>query len=204
MDNPDPWWEQNNYYRDASRNLMRVANIQVILILLLIFGFFFYAKSTPNPDRYFAESIQGQRVQMLGFSRPIEDKTALSNWVARAATQIMTFGFNDIDQRFSVSKHNFTAKGWDDFYKAMVDSKIVYTIFKSQQLITSVPVEPPLMIQEGLINGKYSWVFDVQMLITFRSGSAKQITRRSVRVVVDQVPTRDNPSGVGISEWYMY
>jgi intracellular multiplication protein IcmL len=197
-------WAENNYYRDGFRNMLWIANIQAVIVLVLVIFFAFYVKTAKNEDRFFAEAHDGGEMQMEGLELPNMGKTALSNWVAQAATQIMTFGFNDIDQQFAVSQRNFTAQGWESFYKAMAASKLIENVISAQQIVTSVPESMPILTQEGLIKGKYSWVFDMQMLITFRSGGVKQVNTKRVRVVVERVPTSDNPEGIGIGEWYIY
>lgn len=204
MDNPELISEKNAHDRDSFRRLVRIVNIQAAIILCLSFGLLFYMKTWVNKDRYFAEASGKQLMQIRALPLPNMGKNALSNWVSQAVTQIMTFGFNDIDEKFSVSRYNFTSAGWDSFYKAMVASKIVDSIMTAQQLITTIPMSPPVLIQEGLIKGRYSWVFEMPILITFRSGSAQKVNRKNVRVVIEPVPTGDNPNGVGISEWYLY
>jgi hypothetical protein len=161
-------------------------------------------KTAKNHDRFFAETVEGRQMQVAGLALPNMGKVALTNWVSQATTQIMTFGFNDIDQRFDLSRRNFSEDGWKSFQTAMLDSGLVDSVIKLQQIITAVPQAPPTIIKEGLIRGKYRWVFEMPMLITFRSGGAKQASVKNVRVVLEQVPTRDNPNGIGIGEWYIY
>jgi hypothetical protein len=197
-------WEKNIYYRDGFRNVLWIANIQIVLILLLVLSFSFYVKTAKKHDGFFAETIEGRQMQMEGLDLPNMGKIALTNWVEQAATQIMTFGFNDIDQRFALSRLNFSEEGWQSFHKAMSESGLIDSVVKTQQIVTAVPQSPPVIIQEGLIRGKYRWVFEMQMLVTFRSGGVKQASTKTVRVVLEQVPTRDNPNGIGIGEWYIY
>ena len=197
-------WARNNYYRDGFRILVRVVNIQAIIILAMTAFFYFYVKTAKNEDQFFAEALEGKKMQMVGLDLPNMGKTAVENWVSQAVTQIMTFGFNDIDERFAFSRENFTPDGWTHFQKAMAGSSLITNVIKSQQIITTVLKAPPVLLQEGIINGKYSWVFELQILMTFRAGSVQQASAKTVRAVVEQVPTSANPNAVGIGEWYIY
>jgi hypothetical protein len=85
----------------------------------------------------------------------------------------------------------------------MVKSKLIDSMIKAQQIVSAIPKAVPVLSREGLINGKYSWAFDMPVIITFRAGSVKRSMTKTVHLVVEQVSTRDNPSGVGIGEWYM-
>jgi len=200
----DQAWLQNNYYRDAFLGIMRIANIQAVLILALTLSISVYIHTDKRRDRFFAEAQENRRMQMTGLDFPNMGKVALANWVVQAATQIMTFGFNDINQRLALSQTNFTPNGWESFYKAMVQSELVKNVIAAQQLVTAIPMSPPVLIQQGIIKGKYSWVYEMQMMVTFRSGGVQRAGARTVRMVIEAVSTRDNPTGVGISEWYIY
>ena len=199
---PDPG--KNDYYRDASGTMMRIVNIEAVIILGLTFALAFFLGTRQNQDRYIAETGDGKGMQMVALSLPNMGRLALSDWVAEAVSQIMTFGFNDLDARFVESRKDFTEEGWGAFRRGMVASKIIDDMMEAQQIVTSVPASPPILKQEGLINGRYSWVFDVPLLVTFRAGGIKVSRPRIVHMVVKRIPTEESPDGVGISEWDIY
>lgn len=192
------------YYRDGSRALMRIVNVQAVVILALALGLAFYLGTQRSRDRFFAQMDDGKVLQMAALSSPNMGRDAISNWAASAAGQVMTFGFNDIDERFAESKNNFTQKGWDTFRKAVMNSKFVEEMMSKQQILTTVPENVPVLKKEGFVNGTYSWTFDIPLLITFRAGSVKSTRSKSVQMVIEKVSTRESPAGVGISEWYIY
>ena len=106
--------------------------------------------------------------------------------------------------RKKISKQKFTPKGWESFRDAMIKSGLVKNVLDSQQVVTSAPIGIPVLSQEGIIKGVYSWVFSTKILITFRAGSAKRNSTKRVLVTLQEMPTEENPYGVGISEFYIY
>ncbi len=196
--------QKADYYRDGFRNMQRIAAVETVVILAMIFFLAFTVITKKDNDRYFAETLEGRKMQMGALSLPNMGNIAITNWVGRAASQIMTFGFNDIDERFALSRSNFTKYGWDSFYKAMIDSKFVEEVLKAQQVITAVPKGVPSLTSEGLVQGKYTWRFNVPLMVTSRAGTAKTSRTKTVSVAVEKVPTQENPNAVGISEWYIY
>ena len=116
----------------------------------------------------------------------------------------MTFGFNDVDERFALSRRNFTKSGWETFRNAVVASGLIDDMVAAQQIVTSVPDSPPVLTQEGLIDGEYTWIYDMPLLMTFRAGGVKVARSKKVRIVVQKVPTSESPNAVGINEWYIY
>lgn len=196
--------DKNIYYRDGFRNLMRIVNVQAGLILLLVLFLAFHIMSAENQDRFFAQTAEGRTMKMSGLYFPNMGRMARMAWVSQAATQVMTFGFNDIDKKFQESRRRFTPEGWESFRKAVIKSGLVDSVIASQQIVSAIPQELPVLSQEGLINGKYSWVFDMRLLITFRAGGVQRTLPKRLRMVVERVPTYDHPEGIGIGEWYMY
>ncbi|MBU6475820.1 MAG: DotI/IcmL family type IV secretion protein [Alphaproteobacteria bacterium] len=183
--------------------MMRVVALETLVMLGLTAILAFIIITGHSHDRYFAETGNGKSMQMLSLPYPNMGRAAVSDWVAGAISQVMTFGFNDVDQRFAASRHLFTAAGWKSFNTALSNSSFVSDVMKTQQIVTSVPESVPILRQEGLIDGAYSWVFDMPLLVTFRAGANIKRIVANVRVVVHRVSPQDNPRALGISSWYI-
>ena len=196
---PDP--KKNDYYRIGFHIMMRIVNIQAVIIFVLSIALTVYLATRQNQDRYFAETGDSKIMRLVALPLPNMGRVALSDWVAKSVSEIMTFGFNDVNERFAQSRHDFTSDGWITFSKAVTSSTLIDDMMQLQQIVTSVPESPPILKQEGLINGRYSWVFDIPLLVTFRAGGAKQSRSKMVHITVERVPTSESPSGVGISQW---
>ena len=195
--------EGHHDYRAGFCNLMRVVTLQTIVIFVLTAFLLFYVNTHPQRDILSAETTGGKRIPLVSLPFPNMGKVALENWVSQAAVQVMTFGFNDINDRFAESSRYFTPKGWESFSTALVASHIVEDVLTSQQLITAAPRDLPVLLREGLVNDKYTWTFEVKMLLTIRSGGVERNEFKKARIVVEKLPTSENPSGVGIASWFM-
>ncbi|MFH1157379.1 MAG: DotI/IcmL/TraM family protein [Pseudomonadota bacterium] len=196
--------KRNSYYRDGYRNMIWIANIQVVFILVLSGLLMFYVSTKDRVDRHFAESVEGRSTELSALKSPNMEKTTVTNWAVQSAAQIMTFGFNDVEERFTSSLPLFTPQGWASFKKALVGAGLLDDMYKKQLIFTSVPSKTPVLLKEGLVVDKYQWEFDISLLITYRAGGKSGTIQKTVNVVVEKVPTRSNPAGVGISEWYIY
>jgi intracellular multiplication protein IcmL len=192
---------RNEFYRDGYRNLLRLALIQVIVIVGLL-GAMFYVISVHQPEnRYFATTEDGRLIPMLGLHEPNLSTPALMSWVAQATTEVMTFGFNDYRRRLQESSHNFTKTGWESFTKAMQNARIIEMVEANQQVITAAPQGAPILQSEGLINGRYQWMIQIPLILTYQSGAKTKSDALLVTVVVVRVPRLENASGVGIEQW---
>jgi len=196
-----PYRGKNDYYRDGAHTLMFIINFQAVIMVLLAITLSIYLCTRQSHDRFFAEIADNKVMQMQSYDLPNMSKVTLGKWIATAASEIMTFGFNDADVRFAQSKNNFTPAGWESFRKAVILSKLAEEIAATQQIATAVPLSPPTLKGPYLINGTGSWVADVPLLITFRAGGDIRPIVKTVHMVIERVPTWENPTGVGISEW---
>lgn len=192
---------RNEFYRDGYRLALRVAVIQVFIILGLIAAMFYVVKVHQPENRYFATTEDGRLIPMVSLMQPNLSTPALMSWVAQSATETMTFGFNDYRRRLQESSRNFTAKGWESFTRALQTARIIESIEANSQVITAAPRGAPVLQSEGLVGGRYQWIVQIPMVLTFQSGSKKRSPRWMVTLVVVRVPRLESPNGIGIAQW---
>mgnify|MGYP003669856646 CR=1 FL=1 len=192
---------RNEFYRDGYRSLLKVALIQAIVILALVGAMYYVIKVNQVQNMYFATTEDGRLIPMVPLSQPNLSTPALMSWVAQATTEVMTFGFNDYRRRLQESSRNFTKRGWESFTQALQRSRIIEMVEVHQQIVTTAPKGAPVLQSEGLVAGRYQWVVEIPLILTYRSGSKTQNTGLIVTVVIVRVPRLESPSGVGIEQW---
>ncbi|MCK5374189.1 MAG: type IVB secretion system apparatus protein IcmL/DotI [Alphaproteobacteria bacterium] len=192
---------RNEFYRDGYRSLIKMALIQSIIILGLIGVMFYVVKINQPQNLYFATTEDGRLMPMVPLSQPNLSTPALMSWVAQATTEVMTFGFNDYRRRLQESSRNFTKRGWESFTQALQRSRIIEMVEVNQQLITTAPKGAPILQSEGLVAGRYQWVVEIPLILTYRSGTKLSNTGLLVTVIVVRVPRLESSNGVGIEQW---
>lgn len=191
-------------YRDGFKNLLRIVFVLGLFIFVLLGVVFYYVSSVLPQDRYWAVTIEGESMPMVDLGDPNVNNASLLAWASRAASDIMTFGFNDIAERFAHSRNYFSQEGWESFSEAMAKSGLLRNITTVQQIVTSIPRDVPVLIGATMRKGKYTWVVDVPLVMTIRAGSASASQLVSVRMYIVKMPTTQNPTGIGIQTWQSY
>ncbi len=192
---------RNEFYRDGYRNLLRLTFIQGVVILGLL-GFIYFLNASHEPrDRYFATTEDGRLVPMVDLGQPNLSTPALMSWVAQSATEVMTFGFNDYRRRLQEASRNFTRRGWESFTGALQKSRIVEMVEANQQVITAAPRGAPILESEGVVAGRYQWIVQIPMVVTYQSGPRVRNDNLIITLVVVRVPRLESPNGVGIEQW---
>jgi len=192
---------RNEFYRDGYRSLLKMTLIQSAVILGLI-GCMYYVVKVNQPQHfYFATTEDGRLIPMVPLGQPNLSTPALMSWVAQATTEVMTFSFNDYRRRLQESSRNFTKRGWESFTQALQRSRIIEMVEVNQQMITAAPKGAPILQSEGLVAGRYQWVVEIPLVLTYRSGAKTSNTGLLVTVIVVRVPRLESSNGVGIEQW---
>lgn len=192
---------RNEFYRDGYRSLLRLALLQGLLILTLIGAMYFVIHVHQPENRYFATTEDGRLVPMVALNEPNMSAPALMSWVAQASTEVMTFGFNDYRRRLQESSRNFTRRGWESFTQALQKSRIIELVEANQQVVTAAPQGAPILESEGLSGGRYQWIIQLPLVLSYQSGARQRSDSLLVTVVVVRVPRLESPNGVGIEQW---
>ncbi len=192
---------RNEYYRDGYRLALRVSVVQSFIIVGLIAAMFFVIKVHQPENRYFATTEDGRLIPMVSLTQPNLSNPALMSWTAQAATETMTFGFNDYRRRLQESSRHFTRKGWESFTGALQSARIIESIESNSQVITAAPRGAPVLQQEGEVNGQYQWIVQIPMVLSYQAGSKTRSDNWLVTLVIVRVPRLESPNGVGIAQW---
>ncbi len=192
---------RNEFYRDGYRSLLKMTLIQSAVILGLVGAMYYIVKVNQPQHFYFATTEDGRLIPMVPLSQPNLSTPALMSWVAQATTEVMTFGFNDYRRRLQESSRNFTKRGWESFTQALQRSRIIEMVEVNQQIITAAPKGAPILQSEGLVAGRYQWVVEIPIVLTYRSGAKTSNTGLLVTVIIVRVPRLESANGVGIEQW---
>jgi intracellular multiplication protein IcmL len=192
---------RNEFYRDGYRSILRLAVFQSMVILGLVGLCFFIVHVHQPENRYFATTEDGRLIPMIALTEPNLSTPALMSWVAQASTEVMTFGFNDYRRRLQEASRNFTRRGWESFTQALQKSRIIESVEANQQVVTSAPQGAPILEREGVVGGRYQWVIQIPMILSYQSGAKTRSDSLLVTLTVVRLPRLESPNGVGIEQW---
>ena len=192
---------RNEFYRDGYRSLLRLTLLQGFAILGLLGAMYFVIQVHQPENRYFATTEDGRLVPMTPLNEPNLSTPALMSWVAQASTEVMTFGFNDYRRRLQEASRNFTRRGWESFTQALQKARIIEMVEANQQVVTAAPQGAPILESEALVAGRYQWIIQIPVVLTYQSVARMKSESWLVTVVVVRVPRLESPNGVGIEQW---
>lgn len=198
--------DESDYFPRHQRLLAKIQRQTFLILALTLFiivaGPFLRPVNidqamTPSPDRKVGN--------LIALTEPNLTDQAILSWVATSITEIMTFGFGDIEERIVSQQSRFTKDGWESFLEVMRNQDML-SIFKMQQLVlTTVPSNAPVIVSKGVdLDEDEIWVVEMPVVMTYMTNNdVRQGKRYIVRLIVARVPAKENIRGLGIKSWMM-
>ncbi|HYD17670.1 MAG TPA: type IVB secretion system apparatus protein IcmL/DotI [Patescibacteria group bacterium] len=192
---------RNEFYRDGFRNLIKIAVLEGIVIIGLILTLIVYMNNAQPSDRYFATTADGRIMQLQPLDQPNLDTPALLSWLATAVVDTMSFSYLNYQKELQDASKSFTKTGWESFTNALQKSHILDSVQSLQQIVTTTPRSAPVLVQQGVLNGKYRWILKMPIAVKYQAAKDSRTDNLDLQLVVERVPSLENPSGVGIAQW---
>lgn len=188
-------------YRTGFYLLAGIVKIEVLIVFCLMAANVYMSMTYRPQDNYYAVNFENKMRYLYGLDSPILNQDALLSWVSNAATDIMTFGFADYDERLYATRVYFTPEGWIKFAPAIMGSRLLSSVIEKRQIMVAIPLEPPTILSEGVVRGRYTYQVRAPMLLSIRAGNAKTSSTITADLEIVRMPTSEMPSGLGISLW---
>ncbi|MDF1758679.1 MAG: type IVB secretion system apparatus protein IcmL/DotI [Legionellaceae bacterium] len=191
---------RNSFYRDGQRKLMFVLLVSILANFILSAMIAYIITHPPTP-KYFATSINGRITPLTALNMPNQADSAILQWSNQAA--IATFSYNFVNYRSELVAASgfFTAEGWDQFINALGSSNNLDAVKSKKLVVSAVATSAPVILQKGVLNGRYSWRIQMPMLVTYQSASEFSQQNLNVTMLVTRVDTLNSPRGIGIAQF---
>ena len=191
---------RNDFYRDSHRKII-LALLTAVSIVVLLCGILIYVVTHPPTPKYFATSVDGRIIPLVGLNEPNMPTSALLLWANQAATSAFTYDFVNYRQALQGASEYFTPDGWRDFLNALTGSNNLNAVITKKLVVSSTATGAPVVLQQGLLNGTYAWRVQMPMVITYQSASQVAQQNATVTMLVTRISTLNSAKGIGIAQF---
>ncbi|OGT26884.1 MAG: hypothetical protein A3I77_05870 [Gammaproteobacteria bacterium RIFCSPLOWO2_02_FULL_42_14] len=191
----------NKFYRDSYRRLMSILLFLVVIgvALSLILMWMSFDRAQP---KYYASVISGQVTQLHALSEPVVSNPFILQWSALTARALYTIDFANYSTELNQVKYRFSDEGWIKMMNALQSSGFLSELVSSRLVVTSVVVGPPVILARMIVHGRYTWLVQMQLLVTYVSASVPSTPRTlTVTMRIQRVPTLDAPQGIQVVDF---
>lgn len=190
---------RNEFYRDNYRRVVSILLLSMFINLGLGAILFWMYTHPPEP-KYFATSINGRITPLYPLNEPNQSDSAVLQWANLAAIASYTYNFVNYREELQSASEFFTAEGWDAFLKALQGSNNLNAVRAKKLIVSAVATRAPVILQKGVLGGRYSWQVQMPVLVTFQSASEFTQQTNVVTMLIRRVSTLNQPRGIGISQ----
>ncbi len=187
-----------------ARGLVTILSYIIAMLVFCVFMVFFMFA-----DTYFyhfsvldRERIPERLVTMHPLDNPNLTRTGITNMAMNIATEVLTFGFNNADERLLKSRRLFTEAAWLRFAKAYLKEGRLDKIKLNQQVLTNIARDNAVIVEEGKnSSGELQWVVQVPTITTYQAGKKIVPVRSVLQITLIKASTLEHPEGVAIDGW---
>lgn len=191
---------RNRFYKDSQRKVILALLISLLINSILAIMLVYIINNPPAP-KYFATSINGRITPLFPLNEPNQSDSAVLQWANQAAIAAFTYNFVNYRDELQASSGFFTAEGWDQFLSALQQSNNLDAVKAKKLIVSAVATRAPIILQKGLLNGRYSWRVQMPILVTYQSASEFTQQNNVVTMLINRVSTLNSPRGIGISQF---
>ncbi|STX28149.1 protein IcmL (DotI) [Legionella beliardensis] len=191
---------RNEFYRDGQRKMILGLLIS-ILTNLILGSMLAYLLTHPPAPKYFATSINGRIIPLFPLNEPNQADSAVLQWANQAAIAAFTYNFVNYRDELQAASGFFTAEGWQQFLTALQQSNNLDAVKAKKLIVSAVATRAPIILQKGILNGRYSWRVQMPVLVTYQSASEFSQQNNVVTMLITRVSTLNSPRGIGIAQF---
>ena len=191
---------RNSFYRDGQRKVMIILLLSILCNVVLA-GILTYVITHPPAPKYFATSINGRITPLFALNEPNQSDTAVMQWANQATIAAFSYNFVNYRGELQAASVFFTPEGWDQFLKALEDSNNLIAVKSKKMIVSAVATKAPVILQKGILNGRFAWRVQMPLLVTFQSAVEFSQQQLVVTLLISRVSTLNSPRGIGISQF---
>ncbi len=191
---------RNEYYRDGFHKIFLSLLVSVILNLLSAYSVYYVYQHPPEPV-YFATSVNGRIMPLVPLNEPNSSDGVILQWANLATVAAYSYNFVTYRTELQSASDFFTAEGWSTFLDALKESNNLEAVISKKLVVTAVATRAPVILQKGVLSGRYSWRIQIPILVTYQSASEFSQQNLVVTMLVTRISTLNNPKGVGIAQF---
>lgn len=152
---------------------------------------------------YHSITPEGKTAILVPLDLPNLTNPAIVSWAATSVTEVLSFGFGDVEAKTILQKKRFTQPGWKNFVKAFLTSKVSDTFKRNQMVITTVPSDTPVILSQGVNDDDvFQWKVEVPIISTYAANNnVIKPERGTIQMTIVRVPYDESTSGIAIDTW---
>ena len=177
------------YYEQACRQLSLIVFL-LFLFLFLLGGLLYYQPRLFAGSQYFPTQLDGQPIVEKDLADPLYSDGQVSQWAEEAMVRIYAFDFVNYRRRLQEVRDYFTARGHQDFLRALTASNNLEAVKKKKYVVSLKTSGPTQMLNSDRVTssqgsqwwGKpqqvYRWIVRTPVVLTYENANKETLEQK--------------------------
>ncbi len=135
--------------------------------------------------------------------KPHRNQEQIGEWLVKAVSEMFNFDVNNYDQHLRLLATGMDRQALLDFQTFLQNSNVLKTLQSGEVMIHNFVSETPLLLNKGVIAGRYRWLFEMPVTLTFLPKGEKadyETTKPVNQNVIVTMQVMRVPVGQGVDE----
>jgi len=132
----------------------------------------------------------------------------IGKWLMTAVSEIMMFEKPDYKASLREARPYFDAVGYKEYLTFLQSNNILKVLGSEEYYIRSFVQEIPFLLNEGAVDGRFRWLFEVEVMTSYMDRSMKDYKNAApvnqgvvLKIQVGRSPDAKGEHGVFIESW---
>ncbi|MCB1563721.1 MAG: DotI/IcmL family type IV secretion protein [Alphaproteobacteria bacterium] len=120
-----------------------------------------------------AEALKSLPESTVPLNLPHRSPAHLVEWVTTASSEVLTFEKSDYRAEIKDRKDRFDSNGLREYVAFLQERNIIKILEDGTFQVRSFVEEPPLLLNEGVVDGRYHWLYELPMMVSYMDRNMK-------------------------------
>ncbi len=185
---------RKDFNRDGFRKVLLILGVFILIIFALIATSIYLFFDKPPPIQFSTDN-EWRIVPPVPLNQPYLSQPDLIQWVSTVVPGLFNYDFINYKGQLQKNEHYFTENGWKTFLTFLKGYADYAAVTNAKLFINGVPTGAPFILNQGLLDGKYSWWVQMPININYSGGYVQAL---DLQVLVVRMSTLNNLYGVSI------
>ncbi len=156
--------------------------------------------SRPSPD-YLAVTDDMRIIKLTPLKEPAYTSAGVIKWSADKVVDTMSIGYSYWRKTLGSVQNDYTPEAFNLYIESLKSTGTLAKIVNQRYEVTAVPKSAPIITNEGLLNGVYTWMLKFDVIATYNGQQGVSSNQTyEVTMMVQRADLSKHPSGLVIKQ----
>lgn len=182
-----------------------------VVFFCLFIGVFVYAYHVEQQQEELGDSapfaeekivIVDDTIETDAIGKAHRTRREMQVWILESVSELLNLSQQNKKDIFRIVRPYFTQDGFAQYEAYLKTDNVLADVEAGKVSLSAIVDETPLALNDGLIGGKYRWLYDVPVIISLKPLQGPvQNKKATVRIQLGRTMDENNPDKLVIESW---